>query len=380
MKIEKLMEMLCLGTVVKEPMSVSGGLLHKMYRVTVSNAAAGKDGMAGTAAGKDETAGTAAGETEMSDAVSGKAEDSVKAAGEYAVKVLNPEIMKRPEALRNMIGSEKIAKALAGLVPAVAALEIEGKQVHCLEGEYCLVYPWIEGMSVFGERITRKHCEAVGSLLGRIHRRSLRMEGICPEGNYCGMYDWEKYLQRAKRLNNGAKEWAAAYENALEDIKGWNEKACAAGAYLAETQVISHRDLDPKNVMWREDEPCVIDWEAAGYVNPFQEFLEVVNYWADDGTGELVKERLDGLVPAYCQYMDIGGVRWDEVSAGSYIGMLGWLEYNVKRALGIEAADESGVSAGEKQAAGTIRELYAIQRKLERLRVYLSEASGCRRQ
>jgi len=27
----------------------------------------------------------------------------------------------------------------------------------------------------------------------------------------------------------------------------------------------------------------IIDWEAAGYVNPYQEFLEVVNYWTEDG-------------------------------------------------------------------------------------------------
>ena len=77
------MPALGLGNVVKDPVSVSGGLLHRMYHVTTS-------------------------------------------AGEYAVKVLNPNIMQRPHALQNTIYSEKIAKAFEGLIPLIASLEIGG--------------------------------------------------------------------------------------------------------------------------------------------------------------------------------------------------------------------------------------------------------------
>ena len=66
---------------------------------------------------------------------------------------------------------------------------------------------------------------------------------------------------------------------------------------LSQTMVISHRDLDPKNVMWNGSEPLVIDWEAAGYVNPYQEFLEVLNYWADDG-----EEQVKGTIGALYDY------------------------------------------------------------------------------
>ncbi len=49
-----------LGTMQKEPLAVKGGLLHRMYRVTTDQ-------------------------------------------GDYAVKLLNPDIMKRPQAMNNMI-------------------------------------------------------------------------------------------------------------------------------------------------------------------------------------------------------------------------------------------------------------------------------------
>ena len=76
-----LLKDLGLGTIRGEIEQVAGGLLHKMYRVTTDR-------------------------------------------GIYAVKVLNPEIMKRPAAWRNTVNSEKIAAAFQDLIPVVAALEM----------------------------------------------------------------------------------------------------------------------------------------------------------------------------------------------------------------------------------------------------------------
>lgn len=333
MDMEKLMDTLHLGGLLEEPVMITGGLLHKMYRVSTSD-------------------------------------------GLYAVKLLNPEIMKRPDALSNTIHSEKIAKAFDGLIPAVVSLEIDGKQVHKLGDEYYMVYPWVDGSSVFPGEIKTYHCETIGSILGKIHHQDLKMEGVNPEEDSFEMFAWEAYLQRIndQKCSNkecSEKEWMAAYKKAMKDIKCWNQRACNAESYLSKQTVISHRDLDPKNVMWNGDKPYIIDWEAAGYVNPYQELLEVINYWADDGAGNLVKEKCNALITAYCRYMDISTVLWDEVFHGSYIGMLGWLEYNVKRALGIEAADEAEMLLGEEQVIGTVRELYSYQGKIRQLREWL---------
>ena len=97
----------------------------------------------------------------------------------------------------------------------------------------------------------------------------------------------------------------------------------------------------------------------------------MINDWADDGMGKLDKEKFDALTGAYCQYLDIKTVMWDEVLDGSCIGMLGWLEYNVKRALGIEASDEDERHLGEKQVTGTICDLYSYQAKIEQLKEWL---------
>ncbi len=76
--MKHLMEYLELGTLADETVQVPGGLLHRMYRVRTDK-------------------------------------------GTYAVKVLNPEIMKRPAALKNTVDSEKIAAAFRNMIAVVAA-------------------------------------------------------------------------------------------------------------------------------------------------------------------------------------------------------------------------------------------------------------------
>lgn len=334
MEIGKLVQSLGLGKLQKEPTEIKGGLLHKMYRVTTSK-------------------------------------------GEYAIKVLNSEIMKRPAALRNTINSEIIAAAFREIVPVVASMEFNGRQIHELDGSYYMVFPWVEGYSVFPGEISEKHCEAVGDILGRMHRANIVIDGVEPEAGGAEEFPWDTYLQTAKEQEkqNIQEEqnsnWFSQYEKAVCDIKKWDRAACDAQQTLAQTLVLSHRDLDPKNIMWNGAEPLVIDWEAAGYINPYQEFLEVLNYWTDDGDGGLVRSYFDALAKAYGKHMSLAEVPWDAVFAGSYSGMIGWLEYNVKRALGMEASDEAEIRLGEEQVVGTIGALYDYCDKVKQMQEWL---------
>ena len=334
MKIEELLHNLDLGDMHGEPLEIKGGLLHKMYRVATNK-------------------------------------------GVYAVKVLNSEIMKRPTALRNTVNSEKIAAAFAGILPVVAALELCGKQIHELDGSYYMVFLWVEGRSVFPGEITEKHCAAMGDILGRMHRADVMLEGVEPEAGVAEEFPWDAYLQTAREqkeqnIQNGqGLNWFAQYEKAVSDIKEWNQAACVAQETLAQTQVLSHRDLDPKNVMWNGTSPLIIDWEAAGYVNPYQEFLEVLNYWADDGEGGLVRSYFDALTNAYRRHMNLADVAWNAVFAGSFSGMLGWLDYNLKRALGMEVSDEAEIRLGEEQVIGTIGALYDYCDKIKLMKEWL---------
>lgn len=323
-KIKKLLKWLDLGELKNLPKEVEGGLLHKMYCVVTSK-------------------------------------------GKFAVKILNNEIMKRKFALQNTINSERIASTLKNSIPAAAALDIKGRQIHLLDGEYYMVFDWIEGSSVFLPYINEKHCACIGDILGKIHKLNISVDGVEPEQETVKLYDWDKYLLLAKKQLPQDTTWLALYEKSINDLKAWNEAVFAVKDILASYLVISHRDLDPKNVMWNGMNPILIDWEAAGYVNPHQELLEVINYWADDGKGGLVISYIDALLTAYKKQNSLDCMEntdWEAVFAGGCAGMLGWLEYNVKRALEMEISSNDEVMLGVEQVKGTIKALNDYHAKI----------------
>lgn len=332
--MRKKLEQLCikyeLGQLVSEPEQVSGGLLHRMYHVQTSQ-------------------------------------------GEYAIKVLNPEIMKRPEALKNTIHSEKVAEILKDTVPLIGAKCFLGKHVLEEDGSYYMIYDWLEGKSVFAPDITAYHCEQIGSILGKIHAADITIEGMKRQRNSRDLYDWNLYLQKAEQENAECYEILKEH---LESIVNCDKAVIAGFEESSAMQVISHRDLDPKNVMWKDKLPYIIDWEAAGYVNPYQELIEVLNYWITDVDGCYNRAKFDSLVSAYNESVDICSVNWDTVLQCSFDGMLGWLEYNVKRALGLEGSGSNEQKEGVNQVKGTISELKRYEAQMVLLKGWIQEYVG----
>ena len=138
-------------------------------------------------------------------------------------------------------------------------------------------------------------------------------------------------------------------------------------------QVLSHRDLDPKNVLWDGMEPFLIDWEAAGYVNPERELIEVVNYWACNQRGRLDREKFRALLAAYQMNRPLLHTDWPAVLDSGYGGMLEWLLYNMKRSLGIECSSQEERRLGTAQVRGTLHALDAYERKTALLLEWLRE-------
>ena len=104
--LNELMKQTGLGGMTAQPRRVSGGYLHRMYRVQTAE-------------------------------------------GTYAVKCLNPEIMARPEAMGNYCRAEALEQELedAGL-PIVPALRLQGQKMQAVQGRYFYVFPWVEAKAL----------------------------------------------------------------------------------------------------------------------------------------------------------------------------------------------------------------------------------------
>lgn len=326
LQFEELCSALQLGEITCVPEAISGGLLHKMYTVQTTN-------------------------------------------GKYAVKALNPQIMLRPTAMQNFINSERIANIATNHVPALSAKIVNGTFMHKIADQFYLIFDWIDGKSLKSNEIDVVHCEKMGIILADIHRTDFSELGM--NKDFTGeplLTDWNYYWQKGQQNNS---VWASLLREHLGKLYNWNKMANESSKLLQSNMVISHRDLEPKNVMWEQDNPILIDWESAGYINPMQDLTETAIYWSVNETGNIDRERFLAFITGYNTKYGTLQANWRMVLVNGFLGKLDWLEYSLKRSLWIECTDEEEQQMGTSQATGTINSIIRYADMISELEKWL---------
>lgn len=327
LQFEKLCAKLRLGEMIGVPEAMSGGLLHRMYTVQTTS-------------------------------------------GKYAIKALNPQIMRRPEAISNYMNSERIAAIAARQLPVLPAKMFDETILQEVDNQFYLVFDWVEGRSLKSNEIQIQHCIQIGTTLADLHRTDFTQLGFIKKESVDALpINWKYYLQKGQA--DGA-EWANLLADTIEKMYEWNSRANHSARLLASDSVISHRDLDSKNVMWSQDNPVLIDWEAAGSIHPMHELTETALYWSEDGMGNISNERFVAFIGAYKKRYGSLHADWGMVLDHGFLGKLGWLEYNLKRSLWIECADEKEQQLGTAQVTGTINALRRYARQISEIEEWLS--------
>lgn len=116
-----------LGELAAPPQPVAGGLIHRMYHLTASR-------------------------------------------GDFAVKVLDPAIMRRQGVRNEFRRAEQVAAAFAaGGIPAVLARKAPGGMIQDVAGMTVIVYPWCDGRILPKSAASPHQALQIGAILGRIH-------------------------------------------------------------------------------------------------------------------------------------------------------------------------------------------------------------------
>ena len=320
--IAKLFETRGLGKVVSPVMPVSGGFMHRMFRAETGENA-------------------------------------------YAVKHLNPEIMKRPGVMENYRRAEELEQILedAG-IPVVPALMLNGRKMQELDGEYFYIFRWQEGRITDWQNITAGQCREAGNIQGRIH--ALRPMKKHTEPGISDI-DWHAYTEEAACRGSEIAELLQENEPLLYDVQ---EKLNRARQALPDIECITDEDMDPKNVMWNDGKPMVIDLECLDYGNPVSNALQLSLQWAGITTCMLDTEKMEAFFEGYLEVYDNGFRDYGSVLGLAYT-WIEWLEYNITRALG-KCQDENERQMGITEAWNTVNRIRYIRESEDRIRQQLN--------
>lgn len=312
LQFKKLCDILQLGEIVGMAKAISGGLLHRMYAIETTK-------------------------------------------GKYAIKALNPRIMLRPVAMQHFINSERIVSIASNNIPALPAKRFNGTFMQEIDKQFYLVFDWVDGKSLKSSEINIVHCEKIGTILADIHMTDFSKLGLINDvSDNEQSIDWNYYLEKGQENNI---VWVDLLLEIIDKLYDWNAQANESAKQLASDMVISHRDLDSKNVMWSQDNPIIIDWESAGYTNPMQELTETATYWSENELGDIDKERFFAFIGGYKKRYGTLQANWRMVLVNGFLGKLGWLEYSLKRSLWIECTDVEEQKMGTDQVTGTINDI-----------------------
>lgn len=308
--IKRLMLQCDLGFVEEIPKRVSGGLLNRMYKVKTDK-------------------------------------------GIFAIKLLNPEVMKRKNAIHNHTFAEKIANISKEKgVKSLPAKVINNKTIQKVNEYYFLVFDWFDGRAISDEELSIDKVKKVAKELAKLHKVNFEdMKNECKAYYDINEVDWNFYMQRLN--NENLKE---LLEKNIKYLSELDKKSIKALQKISDNMVLSHRDLDLPNVLWNSnDEPVFIDWESSGLINSSMEVIDTAWNWS--GSQKYFdKEKFKTFINTY---KENGGDLSDfqEAIKANFKAKSGWLEYNLKRAIGIECIDEEERQLGEKEVLRSIDEI-----------------------
>lgn len=310
-----------LGEPMKEPVRVSGGYMHKMYRLDTPR-------------------------------------------GSYAVKLLNPEVMARPQALGNYRCALRLEQILEEhALPIVPALSLHGQKLQRAGEQYYQLFLWVDAFALARDEITPAHCACIGALLAKQH--AITASGAALQVDVRGGkpepfgFAWEQAAAEAQKRCNAI---AAPLAEALPLLREAQEAYNQAVAALPERTAICNGDMDPKNVLWQNGRPLVIDLECLAWGNPLMDLLPLALDWAGGANQRLDEKRLTAFLAAYRQISGAWALPWQTLT-GIGFAWLDWLNYSVRRA--IDGEDEETLQTGVQQTVDTLERIrsFAAVRK-----------------
>ncbi|WP_285246049.1 aminoglycoside phosphotransferase family protein [Pseudarthrobacter sp. efr-133-R2A-89] len=275
--------------------------------------------------------------------------------GSFAVKELNLADRRQPYRVEDVFRFELAAFAAGIPMPEPISA-----------GHSTLVHRWVDGEKVPEAPVSAAFAFEVGGILARIHALDVAFSRVPVEDP--ASRDWSELAARASATG---QPWA-------------DELASRAGTFLAIARfvdtcerpgpvVLTHRDIQPWNLLAREGRPVVLDWELSGMLDLSGELGSTALGLAkgpgfDDIKPAIFRSVLDGYV-AGGGALPAPGPSWFVYLIGGWLGHTRW---NILRCLaGVEAGTGPDLALSHEAVRDGLRGLPDLFGRLPELEALL---------
>lgn len=291
--------------------------------------------------------------------------------GEFAVKQMNRDVDRADyvEWFDRAFTLEQAAFAAGVPMPRPVPVAATGRclgELPNADGRLITVraHEWVEGAKLDNSTSYSGDVAArVGSILARIHALGMSSEQTASEA--LRVFGVEHWRTLAERVDSTSVDWAPEFRGLLPVIS--DLEAYVAAAHSDPTALlISHRDSDAKNFMRaRGGELLLVDWDAAGPVNPRHDLANEALVWAGVHRGDPDPTIARAFIDAYRRDGGVNEVFRPTDLAELVAVRLGWFEFNLHRALGERVRGESDRGFGVSGVRRNVTQLPRFARSLD---------------
>lgn len=328
---QALCKTLSLGTLLCPPSKVIGGQTHLMWRLTTTS-------------------------------------------GAYAVKQLTKNIDLNSAKIRQAyeVGEEIGAIFAKSGIPAITALSLQNKHLIDIQDETFLIYPWVHAAILNKDQATPQHALQMTGILTQMHTLNLYIPGLAKPEYF--LYEDNQIIELIEQTERPNLPIAGALQKHTPTLLTINQAYKHSIPELQKQGVVSHGDLDIKNVLWNtKSEPFLIDWECAKQFNPVQDLLS----FATDWSGVTTKLNLALFKQIIEKYLDTGGELGLTKATMGLNGVLGiwlnWLIYNIKRSLKPAHQDNQDQQLGLELAKDALTTILHLHSECDNLKILIGQ-------
>lgn len=247
----------------------------------------------------------------------------------YAVKQLNLSYIN--DLAHNLASPERSQRIALQMqthhIPTiVACLSRQDNYSFTVNNNCYMVFPWLEGIACSNQETSLSMAKEIGVMLAHIHNANLEdIDLHKPEWSGYSKNHWQTLLETCADESKKLLK-----EIDISQLVIWSELAEYSLEKLNKELLISHRDLDAKNLLWQKNKAILLDWEYAGLINPQLDLLIVCLNFSEVIMGRINWQKFAAISLGYETIMPRIKIN-EQLIFGYYGYCLDWLEFNLRR-------------------------------------------------